>query len=80
MVVGPYQSKSLYRVRRHQWLIRAVGLAAFYPHVFLILPGEADSTAYTSWVEAASRLPTSRLGEKKRVHVISTAPSTDDVA
>jgi hypothetical protein len=55
IIVGPYQDRKLYRKRRHDWLYRALGLAWFYDHVFLVLPEREALDSYRSWIEQAKR-------------------------
>jgi hypothetical protein len=53
IIVGPYQNRTLYRKRRHEWLLRALGLSWLYDHVVLLLPAHADAADYTKWIEKA---------------------------
>jgi hypothetical protein len=53
LIVGPYQSESLYRKRRHDWLERSLGLAWFYDHVFIFLPLASEIKSYQEWIKRA---------------------------
>jgi hypothetical protein len=53
IIVGPYQNRTLYRKRKHEWLLHALGLSWLYDHVVLLLPAQADAADYTKWIEKA---------------------------
>lgn len=50
VVVGPYQNKTLYRRRRHDWILKSFGLAWRYDHVVIVLPAKEYLDEYTQWI------------------------------
>jgi hypothetical protein len=53
LAVGPYQNKTAYRKRRHEWLFRALALAWTHDHVVLLLPSSDDRKIYENWISDA---------------------------
>ncbi|MBR1281309.1 hypothetical protein JQ597_04570 [Bradyrhizobium sp. AUGA SZCCT0177] len=53
IVVGPYQNQTIYRKRRHDWMLKALGLTYFFDLVFVVLPGQSPADDYTAWIERA---------------------------
>jgi hypothetical protein len=53
IVVGPYQNQTIYRKRRHDWMLKALGLTYFFDLVFVVLPGHSPADDYTAWIERA---------------------------
>lgn len=53
LLVGPYANPRHYIDRAADWMLKASGLAHFYPHAGLLLPEPCDLHAYTSWGSSA---------------------------
>lgn len=53
IVVGPYQNQTIYRKKRHDWMLKALGLTHFFDWVFVALPSQSAVDDYTSWIERA---------------------------
>lgn len=53
IVVGPYQNQTIYRKRRHDWMLKALGLTHFFDWVFVALPSQSAVDDYKEWIERA---------------------------
>ncbi|SPP92783.1 hypothetical protein [Bradyrhizobium vignae] len=53
IVVGPYQNQSIYRKKRHDWMLKALGLAHFFDWVFVVISSEITAGEYITWLERA---------------------------
>jgi len=53
LLVGPYANPRHYVDRAADWMLKASGLALFYPHAGLLLPEACDPITYTSWLAHA---------------------------
>lgn len=51
IIVGPYTNASLYKKRRHEWILRAFALAWFFDKVLLVLPNSEFIEQYVSAIE-----------------------------
>jgi hypothetical protein len=55
ILVGPYQNHTIYRKRKHDWMLRALGLAYFSDLVFIVVPDRSVAEDYAEWIELAGR-------------------------
>ncbi|WP_285807839.1 hypothetical protein [Bradyrhizobium sp. 62B] len=53
IVVGPYQNQSLYRKKRNDSMLKALGLATFVDWVFIVVPSGTASDDYNEWLDRA---------------------------
>ncbi|MDA9451157.1 hypothetical protein XI00_25480 [Bradyrhizobium sp. CCBAU 21359] len=53
IVVGPYQNQSLYRKKRNDSMLKALGLANFVDWVFIVVPSGTASEDYNAWLDRA---------------------------
>lgn len=53
IVVGPYQNQTIYRKKRHDWMLKALGLAHFFDWVFVVIPAASALDDYKTWLERA---------------------------
>lgn len=57
LLVGPYNVPSTYLARCPDWLLKATGVAKFYKHVALILPGDCRVSPFARWLKFANNIP-----------------------
>lgn len=53
ILVGPYQNQTIYRKRRHDWMLKALGLTHFFDWVFVVLTDQGAADTYHEWLERA---------------------------
>jgi hypothetical protein len=53
IVVGPYQNHTIYRKRKHDWMLKALGLACFYDLVLVIVSESDVCDDYRTWLDLA---------------------------
>jgi hypothetical protein len=58
IIMGPYRDRSRYELRLGDWIVRALGLAAIYDRVILVLPTAALKKRCIAWLEANGMRPT----------------------
>jgi hypothetical protein len=50
MIVGPYRNAAVYSKRRHDELLRAMGMAWMFDHVVVLLPAACSWAEYQRWL------------------------------
>ena len=52
IIMGPYRDRSRYELRLADWTVRALGLAAIYDRVILVVPTAALKKRCLAWLDA----------------------------
>jgi hypothetical protein len=52
IIMGPYRDQSRYRIRLGEWVVKALGLAALYERVILVVPTAALKRRSHAWLDA----------------------------
>jgi hypothetical protein len=66
LIIGPYRNAALYSKRRHNELLRAMGMAWMFDHIVVVLPVAANLVEYKRWLAEYVRNPTARRATRRR--------------